>query len=390
MDDSGKSKAWLWVVVVVAVAIGLAVWKFKPSGPAAHPTAAQPTAAPPIVIGGIAPLTGDGADYGKWAQRGVEIALQEINTPGSPPRLRIQWEDSKLDPTTAVSAYLKLVDFDKVPLVIGPLTSGETRAALAKANEKQVPILTPTATSDEFTSAGDFFFRVCPTNLVQADAAAQFAVDRLQAKNAFVLFEEIAYGTDLAAAFTKRFEALGGKIVGRDSFRESETDYRALIQKVRQARPAVVYVPANYTETGTLLRQMQQLEVKVPVLGGDGAYGDALLEIAGAAAEGTYWTTIAWGSGESKAAADNFARQYQAKYGETPHQFAGLYYDAARIAAEVISRQVMSGSEVRQALLNMPPFHGATGTAKFSAAGQVDKSFAVYQVTSGKYVQVAP
>jgi len=138
MADSGKSKAWLWVgvVVVVAVAIGLAVWRSTPSNPSA-----QPTAPPPIVIGGIAPLTGDGADYGKWAQRGVEIALQEINAPGSPPRLRVQWEDSKLDPTTAVSAYLKLVDFDKAPLVIGPLTSGETRAALAQANEKQVPIL---------------------------------------------------------------------------------------------------------------------------------------------------------------------------------------------------------------------------------------------------------
>jgi branched-chain amino acid transport system substrate-binding protein len=342
------------------------------------------------VVGAIAPLTGEGADYGKWAQRGVDLALEEANPPGQPARFRVQWEDSKLDPTAAVSAYLKLVDFDKVPIVLGPLTSGETRAVLPKATEKRVPILSPTATSDEFLSVGDYFFRVCPTNLAQADSAAQFAVERLQAKTAFVLFEQIAYGTDLAAAFAKRFEALGGKVVGRDSFREGTTDYRALIQKVAQAHPGVLYAPSNYTEAGTLLRQLEQLKVHVPVLGGDGSYGDALLGIAGSAAEGTYWTTIAWGSGESKAVADSFEKRYRDKYKEAPHQFAGLYYDAARIVFQVIPRQDMKGNDVRRALLRMAPFQGATGTTKFSNKGQVAKSFAVYQVQNGKYIQVAP
>jgi branched-chain amino acid transport system substrate-binding protein len=349
-----------------------------------------PGPAGPIVVGAIAPLTGDGAAYGKWAQRGVDLAVEEGNPPGQAARFRIQWEDSKLDPTAAVSAYLKLVDFDKVPIVIGPLTSGETRAVLPKANEKRVPILSPTATSDEFVNAGDFFFRVCPTNLVQADSAAQFAMERLHAKTAFVLFEEIAYGTDLAAAFAKRFEALGGRIAGRDSFREGATDYRALIQKVQQASPDVLYAPSNYTEAATLLRQLEQLQVHVPVVGGDGAYGDALLKLAGPAAEGTYWTTIAWGSGAAKAVAESFEQRYSAKYGEAPHQFAGLYYDAARIVFQVITRQGMTGAEVRQALLAMPPFEGATGTTKFSDKGQVAKSFAVYEVQHGKYVQVAP
>jgi branched-chain amino acid transport system substrate-binding protein len=385
MVDS-KRVTWIWwVVAVIAVAIGFAVWQRTPGD-----RTPGPAATPLVVVGAIAPLTGDGADYGKWAQRGVELAIEEVNPAAQAPRFRVQWEDSKLDPTTAVSAYLKLVEFDRVPIVIGPLTSGETRAVLTKADEKQVPILTPTATSDQFVSVGDYFFRVCPTNLVQADSAAQFAVDRLGAKAAFVLFEEIAYGTDLAAAFAKRFEELGGKVVGRDSFREGATDFRALVQKIQRARPAVVYVPANYAGAGTLLRQMEQLKFRVPVLGGDGAYGDALLGIAGQAAEGTYWTTIAWGSGESKAMADNFEQRYRARHGEMPHQFAGLYYDAARIVFRVVSRQNMSGPEVRAALLGMPPFHGATGTTKFSPTGQVSKAFAVYQVQDGKYLQVAP
>lgn len=385
MSDPNRNRtlAWIAIAAVIALVIAVALQRTGLEG-------RQPQQAVPIVVGAIAPLTGDGADYGKWAQRGVELALEEASVAGQQPRFRVQWEDSKLDPTTAVSAFLKLVDFDKVPIVIGPLTSGETRATVSKANEKQVPALSPTATSDEFASAGDYFFRVCPTNLIQADSAAEFASGRLKAKTAFVLNEEIAYGTDLAAAFVKSFERLGGRVVGRDSFREGETDFRSLVQKIQQARPDVVYAPANYTGAGTLLRQMEQLKARVAVLGGDGAYGDALLGIAGSAAEGSYWTTIAWGAGESKATADSFEQRYRARHGEAPHQFAGLYYDAARIVFSVISSQQMAGPDVRLALLAMPPFHGATGTSKFTDTGQVSKSFAVYQVQTGKYVQVAP
>ena len=342
-----------------------------------------------LVVGAIAPLTGDGAAYGTWAQRGVELALEDVTPPGAPAPVRVQWEDSRLDPAAAISAYLKLTDVDGAPIVIGPLTSGETRAVLPQVDRKQVPILSPSATADEFRDAGDWFFRVCPTNLAQAAAAAGFAFDTLAARTAFVLFEEIAYGSDLAAAFITRFEALGGQVVGRDSFREGETDYRALIQQVDQADPDVLYAPSNYTEAATLLRQLDQLDVGVPVLGGDGAYGDSLLEIAGPTAEGTYWTTIAWGAGPAQATADRFEARYRERFGDAPHQFAGLYYDAARIVFDTVDA-TMDPSEVRIALLSMPAFHGATGTTAFDERGQVDKAFAVYQVASGAYVQVAP
>lgn len=387
MKISGATRSWWWAgAFLPVVAVGIVA--LAGCGPAKKGDETSRTG--PIVIGAIAPLTGDGAEYGKWAQRGVTLALAEVNPNAGPERFKMVWEDSQLDPNKAVSAYLKLVDNDHVPIVLGALTSGETIPTLAQANAKKIPLLSPTATSDRLVDGGDYFFRVCPTNLVQADSAAGFAVNNLAAKTAFVLFEEIAYGTDLANAFVKRFTALGGKILGQESFKEGETDYRSLVQKVKQAKPSVVYAPANYTEAGTLLRQLAQLQVKVPVLGGDGSYGQKLLEIAGPAAEGTYWTTIAWGTGESRVAAEGFSARYRKAYGEPPHQFAGLYYDAAKIACNVLTRPGMTGAEVRSALVQMAPFHGATGTTKFTAKGQVDKSFAVYQVKNGAYLQVAP
>ena len=343
-----------------------------------------------IRIGAMAPMTGEGADYGKWARRGVDLALETVNLQGQPPRFQVVWEDTQLNPNTAVSAFLKLVDVDHVPIVLGALTSGETIACLTNANTKRIVLLSPTATSDKLVAGGDYFFRVCPTNLIQAGSAAQFAVDQLKVKTAFVLFEDIAYGTDLATAFSKRFKVLGGSIAGKESFREGETDYRSLIQKVKQVNPDVVYAPSNYTEAATLLRQMSQLEVTIPVLGGDGSYGQKLVELAGSSAEGTYWTTIAWGVGGAKATAEAFQNRYRQAYGEAPHQFAGLYYDAARIAFGVVTRPGMTGTEVRRALLEMAPFDGATGTTKFTAKGQVDKFFAVYQVKNKTFVQIAP
>lgn len=343
-----------------------------------------------IKIGAIAPLTGPGAEYGKWAQRGVDLARQEADKLSSGGQIQVVWEDSQLNPTTAVSALLKLADSDKVPLILGPLTSGETIPCVPKAAEKGVVILSPTATSDNLTDVGDYFFRVCPTNRVQADAAAKFCRGSLKTTTAYVLNEEIAYGADLAGAFAERFEALGGKVVARDSFREGTTEYRPVIQKIRAANADVIYLPSNYTEAGTFLRQLAQLGVKKKVVGGDGSYGKELIDIAGAAAEGTYWTTIAWGTGEDRAAAESFKQRYRAAYGEPPHQFAGLYYDAARLAFQVVTRANMTGKNVRAALLALPPFHGATGTTKFTQKGQVEKSFAVYVVTDGGFRQVEP
>jgi branched-chain amino acid transport system substrate-binding protein len=343
-----------------------------------------------VTLGAIAPLTGQGAEYGKWAQRGVDLALEEINKPGAAIRFKVVWEDSQLSPTTAVSAFLKLVDSDKVPLVLGPLTSGETIPCVPKANERHVVVLSPTATSDKLVDAGQYFFRVCPTNHVQADAAARFCRDTLKANSAYVLYEEIAYGADLAGAFTEEFQALGGRISARDSFREGTTEYRPAVQKIRAANPDVVYFPSNYTEAGTFLRQMAQLGVRQKVIGGDGSYGQELLDIAGPSADGTYWTTIAWGTGEDKTIAESFRTRYRTAYGEAPHQFAGLYYDGARIAFQAITRADMRGQDVRQALLDLPPFHGATGTTKFSANGQVAKSFAVYVVKGGGFEQIEP
>jgi len=343
-----------------------------------------------VTVGAIAPLTGQGAEYGKWAQRGVDLALEEVNKAGSAVQHKVVWEDSQLSPTKAVSALLKLADNDRVPLILGPLTSGETIPCVPKAGEKGVVILSPTATSDKLVDPGQFFFRVCPTNRVQADAAAKFCRETLKANSVYVLYEEIAYGTDLAGAFVERFEALGGRVLARDSFREGTTEYRPAIQKIRAAKPDVIYLPSNYTEAGTFLRQLAQLGVKKNVVGGDGSYGKELIDIAGEAAEGTYWTTIAWGTGEDKAVAESFKQRYQVSYGEPPHQFAALYYDAARLAFQAVSRPGMSGKDVRTALLNLPPFHGATGTTKFTGKGQVEKSFAVYVVKSGKFEQVEP
>jgi branched-chain amino acid transport system substrate-binding protein len=115
-----------------------------------------------IKIGAIFALTGDAAPYGERAKRGVELALEEINKGGIKGRkIKITYEDSQGNPQKAVSAFLKLINLDKVKFILGPLSTTEVLAIAPMAEKEKILILTPTASAPQITKAGDYIFRNC-------------------------------------------------------------------------------------------------------------------------------------------------------------------------------------------------------------------------------------
>ena len=133
----------------------------------------------PIVIGSILRLT-LGASDGIPAKRGIEFAVEEINAAGgiNGRPLEVIYEDSKDDATHSVNAATKLISVDKVPVIIGPMMSGNTLAVAPIAEENGIVLISPNATSPKVTDAGDFIYRGCSRIDTQCEALVNYVIDK--------------------------------------------------------------------------------------------------------------------------------------------------------------------------------------------------------------------
>lgn len=376
-------KAWLGIIVSAVAVLVVALWLVN------RPTD-QTKGEAMIQIGAISPFTGEGANYGKAARTGIDMAVDEINARGGirGGKLVVQYEDDKGTPKDALSAFQKLSTIDKVPAILGPFYSSNVLAIAPEAEKARVVVLTGSATSDNIRNAGEYIFRVCPSNDEQARTIADFAVKKLNLRTSFILYRNVDYGVTLRDAFDRAFKAIGGTIVGVEAIPAEATDVRAQLTKVKAKSPAFIFAAVHYPEGGTLLRQAKELGISSVLIGTDGGYDPQLLRIAGDSAEGSYWVTVGWGEEASSPTVAAFKKAYAERYKEDPGVYSGLYYDATHVLAKALSAApAPTGPDVQRALL-ATEYEGPTGVTKFDAFGDVNKPFALYRAHKGNFAPV--
>lgn len=350
-----------------------------------------------LKIGVIGPFTGSGQQYGEVAKNGLSVALDEINGGGGIKgrKLELIYEDDQLNPQLGKSALNKLVSVDKVPLVIGPFTSGVTQAVAPEADRVKVVILSPTATNYKLKDAGDFFFRVCPSDTLQGRLLAKMAYENLGSRKVAVLYMNTDYGVGLQQVFAPEFERLGGKVVASEAFSQGGTDFRTQLTKIKQQSPDLIFMPSNYSEAAAILKQAKELGVNAKFLGGDGSFDPELIKLAGNAAEGFTLSTMAFGDTSHPAVAD-FFKKYKDKFNEDPTPFAALWYDALKTAAAALDGVAPDASGaanyssdiIRQALYKVK-YRGVTGETEFDQFGEVTKPFTLYVVKDGQFTPLS-
>ena len=337
-------------------------------------------------IGCVTPLTGEGATYGAATKRGIDLAVEEINNAGGINGIKIKviYEDDKMNPKDAVNALNKLIRVNKVPVIIGGFTSRVTLALAPIAEQNKVILFSSSSTADEIKFAGDYIFRNVPPNKSQGNCAALFVINFLKKKKAAILYKNDDYGKSLADAFKESFLNVGGQIVIEESYDPGKKDFRDLLTKIKSLNPPIIFYPGNYQESGIILKQAREMGIKSTFVGGDGSYSPELINIAGVAAEGSYYTLMAMGFGIADQEIENFTKNFKEKYGEEPDVYAAYAYDAMKTLAEAIRIGGYSADGVKKALYSTT-FKGVTGITKFDNYGEVDKPYYIYEVKNGKF-----
>ncbi|MEO0115228.1 MAG: ABC transporter substrate-binding protein [candidate division WOR-3 bacterium] len=349
-----------------------------------------------IKIGLVVPLTGDVKTFGESVKNAVMLAVEEANNKGGiiNKKIKIVMADDKNDPTECANAGSKLINQDRVKLIIGSVSSKCSIPLSEICQDATVVMITPTSTNpkvtvDEYGKRKDYIFRACFIDPFQGAVAAKFALENLKAKKAAVLYDvSNDYVKGLAEFFQQAFTKGGGKINVYESYAKDDVDFSALLTKVKVDNPDVLFIPDYYNKVGLIVKQARQLGIKATFLGGDGWDSEDMVKIAGDAIEGGYFTNH-YSPEDPRPEVQEWVKKYQAKYGSKPDALATLGYDATLILLEAIR---LAGSDkpekVRDALAQLKDFQCVSGKISFDENGNPMKSAVILQYQGGaqKYV----
>jgi branched-chain amino acid transport system substrate-binding protein len=263
-----------------------------------------------------------------------------------------------------------------VSAVIGHLFSSTTLAAAPVYNGGTNPVaaISPSSSSPDVTTAGDYTFRICPSDLSHGVALARWVHDTLQLERGALLYLNDQYGRGVRQMFVREFSRRGGTLLSTDPYLGDVPDVGPYLDRLAKLGGAQFLVIAgNRGEGEEILRQTRQRGLRMPILGGDGLEG---IEEAGAIADGLY-LSAAYLPTIASPANRAFLQAYHKKFPSAglPNQPAAATYDAVYLLRQVIARAGPDREAIRRELAKVgsgaPSFKGVTGTVAFDTRGDV-------------------
>jgi len=344
-----------------------------------------------IPVGQFTSLTGAQATFGQSNDRGVQLAVEEINAAGGVlgQPLRIITKDNQSKPGETSTVVRELITRNKVVALIGEVASGRSLEAAPIAQRSGIPMISPASTNEKVTEVGDHIFRVCFIDPFQGTVCAKFARKNLGATKAAILTDVSKdYSMGLTKSFRAEFTKEGGVITGEQSYSGGDKDFNAQLTAIKADNPQVIFLPAYYTEAPLIMRQARQLGITAPFVGGDGWDSPELIEVGGSSAEGNYFSNhFSEQSKDPRVVA--FVDACRKKYKVDPDAMVALGYDSVYLLADAMKRAgTTDPAKVSAALAATKDFPGVTGKITLDAHRNPTKPAVMLQVKNGKFAYV--
>jgi branched-chain amino acid transport system substrate-binding protein len=184
-----------------------------------------------IAMGCLLPLSGPFAIYGDEVLKGVELGMGLFNKSEIEPNIELVIRDTKGNQEDAVAGVEDLADKERVMAIIGPLASAESTAAVKRAQELGVPIVSLTQ-KQGITREGDMVFRNYLTPSKEVEAVLNKCIKDMGMENFGIFYPDNTYGRFFMNLFWDRVEEMGGSITAVESYKAGETDFADGIKKM--------------------------------------------------------------------------------------------------------------------------------------------------------------
>ncbi|MDD2890491.1 MAG: branched-chain amino acid ABC transporter substrate-binding protein [bacterium] len=338
-----------------------------------------------IKIGIAGPLTGDQAKIGYDLLNGVTLAVDEWNEQGGVlgKKIVVIRGDDRRDPREAVSVANKMVN-EGVIGVIGHFNSSCSIPASRIYNEAGIIQITPASTNPKLTEQGFHnIFRICGRDDQQGSIGAKFVIDSLKKTRIAVLHDKTTYGQGLADEFKKNMGSMA-KIVAYEGLVQGENDYTAIVTKIKQLSPEVVYFGGIYPEAGLLIKQMREMGLDAIFIAGDGVIDPEFIKIGGKATEGSYMTFSP--SAKESPCAKQFIDKYTARYGDVG-PYSTYSYDAVNILLKAIKEAGSVDGKKLADIIHSTKYSEAIGDVEFDEKGDRNVSpYILWVVKEGVFI----
>ena len=318
------------------------------AAPATEEEAAAPaeeaSAEEPIVLGAVFNATGWMATYDQLPRGAALIAIEDINQAGGVMGrpLELIELDGKTDPAVVGNAARQLIE-QGADIIIAPCDFDIGGPASQAAQEAGLVGVSTCATSPLYGSQalGDMQFTVGMWNNIMGAAMAEYGYKELGWQTAYVVSDtSIDYSVSLGDYFAEHFAALGGEVLGRDTFTAGDEDFSAQIQRINslETEPDVLYITGVMPDLGTILRQIRAAGIETPMAGGDTYDNSELFALLGPEqGNNIYMATHSWLGPEVGDEMTRFIDLYKAEYGEPPSSaFIVMGWDTVKLLAEAV------------------------------------------------------
>ena len=334
--------------------------------------ACGPAEAETVKIGSLLTTTGDLGAMGVRMADAAELAIDEINAQGGllGKQVELILENDNCEPAKGLERIKKLIDIDGVQVIVGAMISGSSLSGGPYASEKEVPMISPSATAATLSEQPwtTWFFRTCLRDDLQAKVLADIIMDEGFTKLATIVLSN-TYGVGLEEALVDALEEAGweGEHIAAVRYDEAKKDYLTELQQIKDSNPDVVFACTYCDDAIIVFKHALDLGLdSIPWLGCDGNYGSGLFKDAKSAEfmEKAFLAGSRSAGGLTEAY-DVFAAAYSDAYGEAPEVYCDTTYDAVWVVAKAIEAAgVYDGAAIRDAMETIQ-FEGASGPISF-------------------------
>lgn len=375
-----KFKKLLSVMAVSALAMGLF------TGCGGEEKAADQNV---VKVGVFLPLTGDNAAGGELELRGIKLANQ-LHPEVLGKKVELVVADNKSDKAEAASVAARLIEKDKVSVLVGSYGSSLSMAAGNIVKENKVPAVGTSCTNPQVTANNDYYFRACFIDPFQGKVMAEYAHQNGFKKVAIAQEVSNDYSVGLAKFFREEFVKLTGdenSIVDVANYQTGDKDFTAILTNIKALNPDAVFAPGNFTESALLVKQARQLGIDAQFMGGDTWETQEFIDVGGKDVEGVALSTAFDREKASTEEAKKFLDAYTKEYNGEPSALTAMAYDAYLIAVSGIEKAGTATDtvKIRDAIAATKDLECVTGMTTLDENGDPIKGVVIKTVKDGKF-----
>ena len=342
-----------------------------------------------IKIGVAGPMTGQNATFGEQLSRGATMAVEDINAAGgvNGQKLELVIGDDACDPKQATAVANKMVS-DKVVFVAGHYCSGSSIPASDIYKEGKILQITPASTNikltdDAVAKGNTTVFRTCGRDDVQGVTVGNYILKNKKGAKVAILHDKSPYGKGVADETKKALNKGGMREVMYESYNDTDKDFAALINKMKQAKVDIIVLGGYHTAGALLIKQSKEQGLPATMVGFDALATPEFSQLGGAATDGVLMSFPPKAEDDPKNAA--LVKKFRdAKF--NPEGYTLFTYAAVKVWADAANKAKSTDAAAVAKMLRTGSYASAVGPLAYDAKGDIkDPVYDIYLWKDGKY-----